>query len=576
MVNWYNVKLLAATGLKTVISSVFGNFADKRELMAAIAEDDEFFDFSKTDGKVRDEIWFDYVADLGDGFNSTFTIASLLGKKRLILDGKETQRGELLIMGGDEVYPTPEMKEYNNRLKGPYVAASPWEDDEDVKLFAIPGNHDWYDGLTNFMRIFCQQRSLGNWITVQERSYFAIKLPHDYWILAVDTQLTSDIDAPQKKYFQNIARNHIKGGDKIILCTAEPTWVYQSWDPKGDMVDNVRYFIDNVLHGKYDDHYGRKDNKAKLVAVLTGDLHHYSRYEETEEGDSHTCQLITAGGGGAFTHPTHFLKDEIDFGTGDKAKLMPVRFPSKPQSFGLGFRNLVFPFYSISMMLFLGFFHLITSWSIESHPKVDIYFMNKVSGIENLGEYIFLVIRSIPHSPVVLLLNLILIFGLVLFTDNKTGKGDWNYVAGFIHGIVQVFNFYMLIWIFAKINLHYFPVEAHEAQSDIAAIGRIFLFSIEMIFIGGFLSAWIFGLYLFVSTMFLKNHPTEAFSSFRHSGFKNFLRIHIDREGNATIYPVGLKKVVKNWVNVGSKQEPKFKGDEPDPQLIESPIKLNI
>ena len=31
MVNWYNIKQLASTGVKTVISGIFGNFADRRE-----------------------------------------------------------------------------------------------------------------------------------------------------------------------------------------------------------------------------------------------------------------------------------------------------------------------------------------------------------------------------------------------------------------------------------------------------------------------------------------------------------------------------------------------------------------
>ncbi len=38
MVRWYNVRLLAVTGLKTLISSLFGNFADKREIQAALID----------------------------------------------------------------------------------------------------------------------------------------------------------------------------------------------------------------------------------------------------------------------------------------------------------------------------------------------------------------------------------------------------------------------------------------------------------------------------------------------------------------------------------------------------------
>ena len=41
-----------------------------------------------------------------------------------------------------------------------------------------------------------------------------------------------------------------------------------------------------------------------------------------------------------------------------------------------------------------------------------------------------------------------------------------------------------------------------------------------------------------------------------------------------TIYPIGVKKVVKNWKNVGSDDEPKFEGDSISYSLIENPIRI--
>ena len=49
----------------------------------------------------------------------------------------------------------------------------------------MPGNHDWYDGLKAFRRLFCTGRSIGAWRTRQERSYFACRLTHGWWLLAV-------------------------------------------------------------------------------------------------------------------------------------------------------------------------------------------------------------------------------------------------------------------------------------------------------------------------------------------------------------------------------------------------------
>lgn len=44
-------------------------------------------------------------------------------------------------------------RRHKNQLRQPYQGASPdhnRKDDKGVPLFAIPGNHDWYDGLVQF------------------------------------------------------------------------------------------------------------------------------------------------------------------------------------------------------------------------------------------------------------------------------------------------------------------------------------------------------------------------------------------------------------------------------------------
>ena len=92
-------------------------------------------------------------------------------------------RGQLLVLGGDEVYPAASTEGYENRLEGPWRAALPWtppldpDDPAHPRLYAVPGNHDWYDGLTGFLRMFGQGRWIGGWRTRQTRSYFAVQLP---------------------------------------------------------------------------------------------------------------------------------------------------------------------------------------------------------------------------------------------------------------------------------------------------------------------------------------------------------------------------------------------------------------
>ena len=71
------------------------------------------------------ELWFDFVADIGDGFDATYSIAYLLGQDQLTVEGQQLQRGRFLMMGGDEVYPTPTSRRYEDKTKGPYEAAMP-------------------------------------------------------------------------------------------------------------------------------------------------------------------------------------------------------------------------------------------------------------------------------------------------------------------------------------------------------------------------------------------------------------------------------------------------------------------
>lgn len=63
--------------------------------------DDLFFDhFSK-----RDDFWFDFIADTGDGGNSTYAVARLLAKPSIHLrlgdSDRSLSRGKLLLIGGD-------------------------------------------------------------------------------------------------------------------------------------------------------------------------------------------------------------------------------------------------------------------------------------------------------------------------------------------------------------------------------------------------------------------------------------------------------------------------------------------
>ena len=92
MVRWYDPRLLARVGIRTMVSNVFGQYADQRLIQAATDQGDsaalkaryDYRDPTQTDPLQRVALdaggafWIDYIADTGDGFESTDTLAYLM------------------------------------------------------------------------------------------------------------------------------------------------------------------------------------------------------------------------------------------------------------------------------------------------------------------------------------------------------------------------------------------------------------------------------------------------------------------------------------------------------------------
>ncbi|MBJ7328507.1 MAG: metallophosphoesterase, partial [Solirubrobacteraceae bacterium] len=148
---WLDPGLLIRSGIQSVVSSAFGRFADRREMQAKV--DQPVYE-AHTD---RDEMWLDFLADTGDGFPATMTMAWLLAQEELEIEGERLPRADMLLLGGDLVYPAADREAYENRFVGPFAGALPELVENAPRMFAIPGNHDWYDGLVAFTRRFCQQ-----------------------------------------------------------------------------------------------------------------------------------------------------------------------------------------------------------------------------------------------------------------------------------------------------------------------------------------------------------------------------------------------------------------------------------
>jgi hypothetical protein len=78
MTRWFKPGLLLRLIVRAVVSATFGAYADRRLIQAALDKDPDKKVFERsTIGLKPDEdgeIWIDYVADLGDGFDATYAI----------------------------------------------------------------------------------------------------------------------------------------------------------------------------------------------------------------------------------------------------------------------------------------------------------------------------------------------------------------------------------------------------------------------------------------------------------------------------------------------------------------------
>ncbi len=554
MVRWYSPLLLIRMGFRAATAAVFGLYADKRELQAALNPlDDENlcgeYDYS---GDPSAEFWFDYVADLGDGWNATNGVARQLARETLPARGKDLPRGRLLIMGGDQVYPDPSRDAYREKLVEPYRAALPDGAGQSPDLYAIPGNHDWYDGLNTFSALFCRRtrgpaaregRKIGAWQTQQTRSYFALKFPQGWWLWGIDDQLNGYIDSEQIEYFARVAEECMTAGDKVILCAAAPAWVYAK-TRRPDACQNLAY-LEGIL----------ARNKVALRVALTGDLHHYNRYRS---GDGAT-QLITAGGGGAFLHPAHMLPERVEIGWRDRAAEsfdLASRYPDRGTSLRLTARNLLLPLLNLDFAAAIGVVYALLAWILQSR---SILAEQSLAELLLHGSYLDAVNRflaTLARSPEFAAIVAVMLVILVRFSDCR--RSETKLLLGGLHWGAHLAALIGLFCAAVEINARVFGLPP-------ANVWFMPLLLLEMIAAGGLLGGFLFGVYLLGSLNLLRRHWTEASSSLRIQDYKNFLRLHIDREGILTVYPFKLDRVPR-WRKWREVLPPSA------PELIEDPI----
>ncbi len=278
----------------------------------------------------RGDVSFMVIGDPGEGDASQWATIPPL---------EATWQGtDFAVIMSDVIYPAGNANEYEEKFYRPYREyPSP--------IYAIPGNHDWYDELHGFMYHLCRVAGMASpdftyaidqpaWKQALHRLLWRRPDPptpaqagvrsswrplpsqrseqrSPYWVIdtdpvrivGIDTGILGCLDRDQGSWLREVSRDPSRAK---ILLTGKPLYVDGEYHP-GSIEGGGT--VDEVV----------RDPNSGYIATIGGDIHNYQRYPTRLE-DGRTLQYIVAGGGGAFMHPTHDIPrvrlpgvDEQDF-----------------------------------------------------------------------------------------------------------------------------------------------------------------------------------------------------------------------------------------------------------------------
>ena len=463
------------------------------------------------------DLWLDFVADTGDDVAVSRAVARLIFAEYELPDPAaegaflSAPRGEILFFGGDTAYPVATAQEITNRVIVPFnqvLEALP--PGPPRVLLGIPGNHDWYDGLDGFARMFrrtaddeegvarpsvvgISQRmieryaewarqfvrggtiekpkalALTGYQPIQSASYFALPLTSRLHLYAVDRQLRN-LDSRQVRYFDAWRARSADVSQLVML--PDPLFAFGAPSPTGTaMVEALNLDLESKRH-----------------FLLTGDVHHYERIE-------HGAALhLTAGGGGAFLHPAPLvrkqrLRAEVEWPTVAQSKLLLLQVPWKVMRGNSGFLP---------------------------HFVLAVLFLPAM----NIGLHQFEKVGFIVSAPILITVLTTIIYSLI----GDVRKGGFvvfalSLGAGLATATIPVFASF----VFVRLAL-----SAHVTLP-------LWLIASLTFGVAVFYGAFVFGAFLALLTL-LGLEETQAFTALDHPGFKHFVRLRVRRDGSAVDY----------------------------------------
>jgi hypothetical protein len=456
------------------------------------------------------DLWIDFLADTGDDVSVSRAIASLVTARYELPNPDRAEellvapRGDILLFGGDTAYPVATAQEIMNRVAVPFNQLLEQDADQHSRvLLGIPGNHDWYDGLDGFARMFRRRATedqeprpsvigisrrmlehyaewarelvrggkvdkpdalvLSGYVPVQNASYFVLPLTSGIHLFGVDRQL-KDIDARQCRFHLDWKLRHPHVCPWVLL--PDPLYPFGVPSRTGTaMVEALGLDFESRAH-----------------FLLSGDVHHYERLQQ--DGLLH----VIAGGGGAFLHPAPL----------SGARFRPERrWPSAAQSSAL--------LKGVPLRIALG-----KSGFLPHLGLAALFSLPMAIGAARQE------LRPMLLAPLAVSVIVTVIYALLGGVRRTPRVLPFAFGAGVMTAAIPVLCSYLLTRLLVSL-------EFHPSTWVIAVLA----FAIAV-----FAGAWIFGAYLALLTRIGVEY-TQAFSALDHPGFKHFLRLRIRADGSS-------------------------------------------
>ncbi|GMH91991.1 hypothetical protein TrVE_jg885 [Triparma verrucosa] len=532
-----------------------------------------------------DNGWFDFVADTGDSFAGTFTVASLLVSEINLPGVPSLPPPDLCVHGGDLSYPWPQKHELHNRFVLPLEYTGRGK--KKREMFIVPGNHEWDDGLKAFDEMFvnhhqeearCTQNTVasiplvskqhvrvGPYTLPQQSSYFALKLPNNWWLFGidmVDIEGCLDLDQDQYDYFTKIYEEEVKKStDSIIIVTHIPDyfWNYCLGYSKGKRLAQLRHSFG-----------------TNFRLMLSGDMHFYNRF--SANSDPNGPQYLIVGGGGGFGHSTSVPRAESTVSNHpftDNLPQIPLTRRSaypKPEQCHRYFNENIFQRRHYGLMKLTGFFYLMIGAGVVS---TDLNFVSEKTFFELVA---FNAKESVSCFNLFPFLGYILLLAInfVIATANYGPEAKFLLKGGalsLLHTASHFISCFICLTSWQKI----FYLLSWEAESsDVFDVAWKHYWQLGLFWItGGIVGHYVSMTYFWVAFNFFSFQWNEAYCTAEDEDHKNFIRCKIGLDGAIDIYVIGIDKSCMRWKErVGRKDgdaflEPQGGEHNIQPKLVE-------